>query len=293
MIAKPRIILLALLLSSVWANAQTVPFSFSYQGRVVSPDTGQPLAGARTLTFRLYSVPSGGSAEWARQYPVTLGDNGAFSVLLEDAAAPVPSGPTNELTNVFSSHPNLFLSLEVSGTAGESALRLQLVSAPYAMKAEFAETAETAETATVASGGLVEQINEDGSDGGFVIPSTVGSDTLRIDPQRIESSGSLQLRPMTNGYVEIGTGGMQIGGLILNEATSISLGSNTAATDGFLIVGINGQNVTVTIEGIAFRTELLNEDSSANRTLQTYPIAKGEQFSVTGAGSTHWQPMGQ
>src|SRR5438045_3745163 len=53
-----------------------------YQGRLTNAG-GVPLSGSYTLTFKLYSVSSGGSALWAETQPITA-TNGLFNVLLGD-----------------------------------------------------------------------------------------------------------------------------------------------------------------------------------------------------------------
>lgn len=297
------LILLSAALCGLTAHAQSGPFSFNYQGRVVSPDTGLPVTGARTLIFRLYTAPSGGTAAWARQYALDLGASGGFNVALNDSATVVPAGPTNALADVFAANALLFLSLEVSGTPGEPGLRLQLVSSPYAMKAHRAGTVSNAITATVAGGASGTLINSNGTAGGFVIQSTGTNGTLRLDSRGIESSAPLQLRPATNGVVRIG-GQLRIGGTILNTATNLNQNYNVlgytfvAGSDGFLVVRSDDNDIEITIAGIVFRSELDTEQNTTNESFYTFPVAKGETVNVkrtSGAGAldVYWQPFGQ
>lgn len=57
-----------------------VPATLNYQG-TLADSTGQPISGDKTVTFRLYSVPTGGTPFWTGQQVVTVRD-GKLSVVL-------------------------------------------------------------------------------------------------------------------------------------------------------------------------------------------------------------------
>ena len=68
------------------ASAQGVPDLFNYQG-VLRGGSGELLAaGSYDVGFKLYSVATGGSAVWGRQYAVLVDSNGLFNVELDDGA---------------------------------------------------------------------------------------------------------------------------------------------------------------------------------------------------------------
>ncbi|MFO7676433.1 MAG: hypothetical protein R6X12_08985 [bacterium] len=111
-------------------DAVTIPRMLSYQGRLT--DTlGVPVPdGNYQLTFRLYGVPSGGSAFWTEAQTVQV-RNGLFAAL-PGAVTPIPSLPDTGA---------LYLGLQV-GTADELAPRLRMASAAYAYLAERAAGAD-------------------------------------------------------------------------------------------------------------------------------------------------------
>ena len=81
----PRILVTLLLMlvsvSASLAQVTAVPPLMNFQGRLTKPD-GTPVAdGEHTLTFRLFSAASGGSALWSHTMAATV-RNGTFAVLL-------------------------------------------------------------------------------------------------------------------------------------------------------------------------------------------------------------------
>lgn len=110
-------------------DAITIPRMLSYQGKLT--DTlGAPVTdSAYQVTFRLYTVPSGGSAYWDETQTVRT-RAGLFSVLL-GSVTPIASVPDAGA---------LYLGMEVAA-GGEMTPRLQLVSAAYAYKADTADYA--------------------------------------------------------------------------------------------------------------------------------------------------------
>lgn len=65
-----------------------VTSTFAYQGFLTNT-TGQPINGNRALTFRLYSVPTGGTAIWTEVRNVVSIQNGLFNVRLGELI-PIP-----------------------------------------------------------------------------------------------------------------------------------------------------------------------------------------------------------
>ncbi len=119
MLTKKIAILSALLLLPLLAVA--APSYINYQGRLVDT-TGNPLTGAQSIVFKLYSVPSGGTALWTETQSVTP-DNGIFSVSL--------GGVTQLPASTFLAD-TLYLGVTI-GADAEMSPRTRLLSAPYAL----------------------------------------------------------------------------------------------------------------------------------------------------------------
>ncbi|UCE07404.1 MAG: hypothetical protein JSW07_05065, partial [bacterium] len=95
----------------------------NYQGLLMDPGTGQPVADATySITFSIYDVASGGSAIWIETQDVQTKD-GSYSVLL---------GSTTPLTPTIFSGPEKYLGIKV-GSDPEMTPRKQIVSVAYAI----------------------------------------------------------------------------------------------------------------------------------------------------------------
>jgi hypothetical protein len=101
----------------------------SYQGRLVNPTTGAPMAdGSYTFTFRIYNVESGGAELWTELKDITV-TNGLFSHQL-GSVTPLPS-------SIFTGQ-NLWLGIKVN-TDAEATPRQRLVPVAYAMYSDNAD----------------------------------------------------------------------------------------------------------------------------------------------------------
>ena len=112
------LILMALMLLVYRASAapngpaapDATPGTISYQG-MLNDAAGQPINGSTNITFRLYSVPTGGTALWteahtgANAVPVS---NGLFNVLL---------GSLTPISASVWSNANVYLGVQVGGDA--------------------------------------------------------------------------------------------------------------------------------------------------------------------------------
>ena len=112
-----------LLLPALTAAA---PALINYQGRLVDAN-GNPLSGTYSLTFKIYSVASGGAADWTETQSLAL-DNGIFNANLGASTALAPS--------LFSSDTR-YLGVTV-GADAEMSPRVRLLSVPYAVYAASA-----------------------------------------------------------------------------------------------------------------------------------------------------------
>ena len=115
--------------------------SFSYQGALKTAEGGPIPAGEsnKTITFRLYDNPTSGTVLWGRQYAVHLDTNGLFNVELSDTTGSQSTTPkplTNDLAWVLSEYPgkekDLYIALDVQGSAGEIRPRQKLLNVPSA-----------------------------------------------------------------------------------------------------------------------------------------------------------------
>jgi hypothetical protein len=119
----------------------TIPQMLSYQGKLT--DTlGQPVPNSDySVTFKLYTVPSGGSAFWNETQDVKT-RAGLFSALL-GSVTPIGSVPDAGA---------LYLGMQVG--ASELTPRLRIVSSAYAFKADTANYASAAAPTGAAGGDL-------------------------------------------------------------------------------------------------------------------------------------------
>ena len=155
---KAKLAILVLLSSAPWADAATtVPKLMSYQGRVTDSAgvaIGSTAAVNRTVTFRLYSVSSGGTASYNETQTVTI-SGGEFSVLIGNGTGitnkPGPSSPAFPITSLdavinTATTSALYLGITVDdGNAStvddaEISPRQQLVTGPYSMRSIMAES---------------------------------------------------------------------------------------------------------------------------------------------------------
>ncbi len=106
--------------SAAWA----VPLKINVQG-VLRDNAGQPVDGSHNLTFRLYTVPSGGTPVYTEAHVGVPVDGGLFQAILGNSS---PLDPA-----VFSSS-QLHLGVSVDADA-ELSPRQEIVSVPYALHA--------------------------------------------------------------------------------------------------------------------------------------------------------------
>ena len=124
-----RVSLLALLLL-IPLGAWAIPQTLSYQGYLTDA-SGAPLTGAHSLTFSLYTVSSGGTAQWSETQGTVQVSNGLFTVELGNGTAfPLDLFATP-----------LWLGISVDGDP-EMSPRTPLSSGGYAFKAEDADRLE-------------------------------------------------------------------------------------------------------------------------------------------------------
>jgi microcystin-dependent protein len=108
--------------ASTGGAVQTEPATLNYQG-TLTDNAGQPLTGSKTITIRLYTMLTGGSAFWTDTYTVNL-FNGQFSVTLGSDANPL-SAQLSQFNGV------TYVGVQV-GSDPEMTPRQKMTSVPYA-----------------------------------------------------------------------------------------------------------------------------------------------------------------
>lgn len=121
-----RLSSVAMVLATV-AMAQTVPATVSFNARLV--DNGVPVQGTKTVLFKLYPTIMGGTEVWSESQMLTVTDGNLFAQL----GASMPLDETH-LTGTS------WLEVTVDGT--KLSPRMQLSSAPYAIRSKVAQSAQ-------------------------------------------------------------------------------------------------------------------------------------------------------
>ncbi len=129
-----------------WGVAQvvagTAPSIITYQGQLQDSSGNRVAAGVYAVQARIWNNSSGGDLIWGRTYPVHVDSNGIFSITLGDGGGDLnPPGQTNDLAAAFLGAPR-YLGISMASTpsgsvarVSEMAPRVQLVSEPYALRA--------------------------------------------------------------------------------------------------------------------------------------------------------------
>lgn len=120
-------------------QSKGTPHEINYQGWLGSATDTTGVTGTLNMTFRLFSVPTGGTALWSETQNGVKVDKGIFNVLLE-SVYPIPS-------SIFTGNP-LWLQIQVGSDTLSP--RKKLVSVGYAIKSELADSATYADTASYA-----------------------------------------------------------------------------------------------------------------------------------------------
>lgn len=141
---------LAAITSSLVLTASAVPGLLNYQGKLLDPETNQALTdGPHTLVFQLHDSATDGNVLWGPFSITANTSNGFFNVILGPSDT---TDPPREIENAFGNSDSVFLSISVDGGTPLEP-RQQILSGPFAFKANFAEeTSELTGTWTVPAG---------------------------------------------------------------------------------------------------------------------------------------------
>ncbi|MBU0494699.1 MAG: hypothetical protein KKA73_28860 [Chloroflexi bacterium] len=130
------------------AATSTSTSTISYQGRLADSG-GTPLTGKYNLEFRVYDVPTGGTALWTEMW------TGANSVDVSDGLFNVMLGSIDStLASAIEGQDELYLGITV-GTDSEMTPRVQLGSVPFSMQA-LTVSDESITTAKIADGAVTQ-----------------------------------------------------------------------------------------------------------------------------------------
>jgi microcystin-dependent protein len=125
--------LITILAAAIAMGAAAIETSIAYQG-VLRDALGNVLSSkSPTITFRLYSQPSGGTALWGRTLAVNLDDTGLFNVELNDTGTSVDGATYTNLVDALAAVRNtsLYVGLFVADSSGEITPRQKILMTPY------------------------------------------------------------------------------------------------------------------------------------------------------------------
>ena len=193
---------------------QFTPKLMNYQGYLANPSTGNPYAdGIYRLECRLYRVATGGTAIWGGRYSVYV-KNGYFNIMLGDSAGE-NLGYTYSNTDLWRAiwsdtavssadqRNNLWLGVTPLENASGATIsspteikpRQQLLTAPYAFRAQSAEYANESYNNFTVNGTLTVT-------GSLSLPSsyTLGGITSSSSSLKLSGTGYSSSNPILYGY---------------------------------------------------------------------------------------------
>lgn len=218
------IVLMALLGWGIGTATADAPSVIPYQGRLTDA-SGQPVQATLPMTFALYAVPQGGSADWIEAHPAITVTDGLFTAYLGDIV-PLSAQVLNG---------NAYLGLTV-GSDSEMTPRQRLGSVPYA------RTLAAGATISGAAGPLVSVVNtldafRPGNGTALALHGTTGSGPVLS--VRLDSADGPPAAFASAIYARRDSG---IGAWATIQSTNYSDWPGLAAnsTSGTALVGISG-----------------------------------------------------
>ncbi|MBI3325056.1 MAG: hypothetical protein HYZ92_07225, partial [Candidatus Omnitrophica bacterium] len=239
-----------------------VPWLINYQGRLTEPD-GKAVSGSVTLTFRLWSVSTGGTELWKEDHSIGLteSDSGVFSVVLGSSTPMVGVDFNNAL----------WLSVQMSGDV-EMTPRQQLTSVGYSVNTDKLDSLDSAsfmrtDIDTTTSGKLT--ITRAGA-ALLIKPSTdPAANTTLVDVQN--AAGSSKFSVDLEGDTTI-AGNLSVSGTISGAASITGTINTTWTVDSGNVSGTEpASGAGLVIEGGSGDVSLLwdatNHELDLNKTL--------------------------
>jgi hypothetical protein len=246
----------------VFAPYAGVPHLVNYQG-MLTDNEGNPLNGLHDLTFRIYAVPSGGTALWTTAHNDEDIVDGLFSVILS-----IPPSVFNGADR--------YMGITVYPEA-ELAPRTRLSSVGYAYRAEVADTAKTfvaevqsdmddryvnvwgVDTLSGNTGGFlftVENYGVSNADGMRIITEGAGGDgvTCYAGDNAIEAwnPGSYGLYVANAGHAGMYVHSSNGNGMHVRETDSMGVKVDYAGYHGVYIKKANRRGITIDSSGTGY-----------------------------------------
>ena len=218
---------LMIIIAAIAMSASAIETTIAYQGVLRDAQGNALTERSKTIKFRLYSQPSGGTVLWGRPITVNLDENGLFNVELNDTGSSVDGAQYEELADALKAARSgtLYVGLEVFGSSGEISPRQKILMTPYSSWAADATNASgdfsVAGKATLNSAEVTDGLTVNGT------TTLKGNTTFNND---VAISGKLTVKS-TGSFSGYGT--IPVGGIIMWS------GSESSVPDGWALC--NGQ----------------------------------------------------
>ena len=146
------------LLSSVCFAQSPTPAITNFQGRITDANGNPAPSGTGyEMEVRIWSAGTGGTLIWGTRYTGIAVQNGAYSVILGSGGTPITGAQTTDLRTAFES-PARYLGVTVTKNAAGNSIsspsemlpRQQMMTVPYAFKADFSARSSLSDSATLA-----------------------------------------------------------------------------------------------------------------------------------------------
>jgi hypothetical protein len=221
---------LALILAASAASAVNLPLRINLQGKLVDPATNAPRNGSFSVTFKIYSVATGGTALYTESQTLSV-DNGVFSTQLGQSATLTP--------DLFSG-PAAYLGITVSPDA-EMSPRQQLVMSPYSFtSAQLVNSSDI----RVNAGSAYSTFTAAGNwtiPGGVVAGTAAFSGALTASSGTFTTTGPNQFSLQTSSGISVQAGTLKLaagsGGLNAS-GTGVTAGTGTFTATGASVYGV-------------------------------------------------------
>ncbi len=230
-----------------------VPPLIHYQGRLTEANQA-PLAGAHTVTIRIYDAETGGASLWQETHPITLTsqDRGIFSVLL---------GSLNSFGALTFNQP-LWLSIEVDGE-GEMSPRQRFTAVGYAINTDTLDGLRSDQflrSNLLPTAGKIVQLDPSGA-----LPAVSGANLMALNASAL-ASGTVPQARLPSDVQSLSASGQPalVGDVTLAAGSNVTLSqSGQAITIAAAGAGASGNRATTTASaavsiGIASDTDLLS-----------------------------------